>query len=301
MATLSPSTGAPPPAFAIGTGRCGTHFIARALGREPAVAAHHERHPLGDSFQRWCAWNRLAVDPAGFLATKQAGIREDREAGRISFEASAYLSLAAPLLHEAFGARFVLFVRRPDRVVASYFEKGWYEDGPLRGDPRLPAGYQPGPRQPHQPFSRLAGFGEDGERWARLSRVGKLAYFWRHLNEAVLRDFARLPSEATRVLQLEAFDFAQYREVAHLFGFTPELGRDAFERLAQERPGKRAELPGVASWSGAEVAEFESEVAPLAERLGMEWRCERLRSEAAPAPTRRTFGARLVAALGHGR
>lgn len=269
-----------PPAFAIGTGRSGTHFVARVLELEPAVAAHHERHELSDAFHRWCVWNRLEVDSAGFLATKEAGIAEDRASGRLSFEASSYLSLSAPLLHQRFGARVLLFVRRPDRVVASFLEKGWFAEPLIRDLPHLPAGYQPHPRRPHHPFARLAGFGGDGERWSRLTRVGKLAYYWRRLNESVLRDFEKMPKEATRTIELEAFDFAQYQELAAFLGFSPTLRRTAFERLARLRPGRRAaRLPGVETWSSEEVTEFEREVAPLAERLGMEWRCQRLRGE----------------------
>ena len=49
------------------------------------------------------------------------------------------------------------------------------------------------------------------------------------------------------------------------------------------------------------MTEFEAEVAPLAEQLGMEWRCERLRSEAPAELRRRSFGARVAGALGRGR
>jgi hypothetical protein len=288
------------PAFAVGSGRCGTHFLARVFALEPAVASYHERHVLSDSFQRWCVWNRVEVDSAGFLATKEAGFREDRASGRLSFEASAYLSLTTPLLYRAFDARFVLMLRRPDRVVASFLEKGWYEATHFRENPRMPAGYQPNPRQAHHPFTRLAAIGDDGERWSRLSRVGKLAYFWRRINESVLADFALLPREATRIERLEGFDFEKYREAARFIGIEPQVRRAEYERLATLRPGKRAELPGVESWSDSECAEFEAEVAPLAERLGMEWRCEQLRAEATarrtPEPPR-TLVKRLAGAL----
>jgi len=269
----------PPPVFAIGTGRCGTHFVAQLLAREPAVAAHHERNPLGDSFHRYCVWNRLPVDNAGFLAAKAAGVASDRARGQLSFEASTFVSLSTPALHAALGARFLLMVRRPDRVVNSFLQKGWYADEPARSDARLSLGYQPGLPRAHHAFSRLAAFGDDGERWARLSRVGKLAYFWRHLNAAVLRDFERLPREATRVQQLERFDFDAYAALAELIGFAPSLSRRAFERISAEKPGARGPAPSVSDWSASEAAEFEAEVAPLAERLGYAFRVAELRSE----------------------
>jgi hypothetical protein len=272
-----------PPTFAVGTGRSGTHFLARLLEREPAVAAHHERDPLADAFHRYCVWNRLPVDHAGFVAGKAAGIAGDRARGKLSFEASAYLSLSVPILHASFAARFVLLVRRPDRVVNSLLEKGWFAVEPARRDPRLALGYQAAPERPHHPFSRLAALGDDGERWSRLSRVGKLAYFWRRLNESALRDLEALPPEAARVQVLERLGFDAYAEIARLIGFTPTLSRAAFARIAAERPGTRGAAPSARDWSEAEAAEFEVEVAPLAERLGYEWRVSALRREPDPA------------------
>ncbi len=300
MSTEATSRSETPPAFALGTGRCGTHFAFRLLAQEAAVAAHHERDPLVDSFHRYCRWNRLAVDDAAFLATKRAGIDADRANGRISFEASAFLSLSAPVLHAAFDARFLLLVRRPDGVVNSYLEKGWYAQPLARRDARLPAGYGAPAQRPHHPFSRLAAFGDEGERWARLTRVGKLAYYWRQLNEAVLRDFSQLPVEAARMQPLERFDWNAYGELAHFFAFRPTLSRATFARIAAEKPGTRGKAPSVQDWSATEAAEFEAEAAPLAERLGYEWRASVLRSEprrVRPAPSLAT---RLRALLGRG-
>ncbi len=287
-----------PPTFAVGTGRSGTHFLARLFEREPAVAAHHERHPLPDSFHRYCVWNRLPVDPAGFVATKAAGIAADRAQGKLSFEASPYLALSAPALRAAFGARFVLVVRRPDRVVNSFLAKGWYAERPVRDDPRLALGYQAAGTRPHHPFSRLAAWGDDGERWETLSRVGKIAYFWRQLNEATLRDLAGLPEDVARVLTLERFDWDAYGELARFVGFAPTLSRDAFAGLVSEKPGARGPTPSVRDWSEAEAREFEAEVAPLAERFGYAWRVSELRAEPERAPEPPTLAARLRGLLG---
>lgn len=281
------------PVFAVGTGRCGTHFLAQLLAREPGVASHHERHPFADAFHRWCVWNRIAVDAAGFLATKERGIRADLAAHAVSFEASAYLSLSVPLLHQAFGARAVLLVRRPDQVVSSFLRKGWFEQPTVRSDARLPAGYQPDARLPHHPFARLVGIGDDGARWSTLSRVGQVAYFWARLNAAVLDDFARLPDDSCRVVRIESLDHAAYRALSGFMGTGATLARDEFDELARLRPGHAGPVAGFATWSAAEVAEFEAEVAPLAERLGYEWRCRRLaavRDEPAPVPAGRSAG-----------
>ncbi|MFI5318814.1 MAG: hypothetical protein ACHQ6V_04500 [Myxococcota bacterium] len=295
MSTASSET---PPCFAVGTGRSGTHFIAQLLAREPGVAAHHERAPLPDSFHRYCVWNRLAVDDAGFVANKAAGIAADRAQGKLPFEASSFLSLSIPALREAFGARFILLVRRPDRVVSSFLAKGWYADEPVRRDARLALGYQGDLLRPHHAFSRLAALGEDGERWGRLTRVGKLAYFWRRLNEAVLRDLVSLPETAKRVQALERLDYDAYAELARFIGFVPALPRGAFAELVAEKPGTRGSTGEARDWSAAEAAEFEAEVAPLAQQLGYEWRLSALRDEPRPAPSAPSLASRVRTLLG---
>ena len=289
-----------PPTFAVGTGRSGTHFVAQLFAREPAVASHHERAPLADSFHRYCVWNRLPVDHAGFVASKAAGVAADRALGKLSFEASPFLALSTPVLREAFGARFALLLRRPDRVVNSFLAKGWYESDPARADARLALGYQHAGTRPHHPFSRLAALGDDGARWARLSRVGKLAYFWRRLNEATLRDLSALPEDAVRVLTLERFDWGAYCDLAQFIGLAPTLSRKAFARIASQKPGARGPTPRAADWSATEAAEFEAEVAPLAERFGYEWRVSALRAEPEPARAEPTLAARVRGLFGGG-
>lgn len=43
-------------AFTLGTERCGTQFLQRVMAMELVVASHHERHPMGDAFHRYCRW-----------------------------------------------------------------------------------------------------------------------------------------------------------------------------------------------------------------------------------------------------
>jgi hypothetical protein len=264
-------------AFAVGSGRCGTQFLQRVMALEPAVASWHEREPLSDSFARYCAWNDLPVDHAGFLAIKAEGIRSDLESNTVSFEASAYLSLHAAALHEAFGARLILLVRRPDRVVSSLARKGWYGEPIVRNDPFLAAGYQPGAKYPHHPFSRLTPRGEAAARWAASTVTGKLAWFWAEINRRALDGLDGVPESHRQVVRLEELDHARYRALAEFIGFSSTVSKDAYDALAAERPNTLRPARGAGDWSSVEVAEFEREVAAVAERLGYPWQVAELR------------------------
>lgn len=267
--------------FALGTGRSGTHFITRLFADEPRVAAWHERHPLADSFHRYCCWYGLDVDSGGFLANKEAAIRADLATHAISLESSSYLSLSVPQLFERFDARFALIIRRPDEVVNSFSAKGLYATAPQRISPTGIPGYQPNPRRPHHPFSRLAPKGEEAIAWNAYTAIGKLAWYWRTLNTRTMELLEKLPETHGCVIRIEDFDSDTYRSFASFLGLSSQLDEADFERVVQNRPESKRETRTVHSWNDTESAEFEAQTRPLAEKLGYEWRVDVLRSRPA--------------------
>jgi hypothetical protein len=52
--------------FAIGTGRCGTKFLAKVIELEPGISSVHERNPINETFHRY-----YHDDPRHFLAEYQ--------------------------------------------------------------------------------------------------------------------------------------------------------------------------------------------------------------------------------------
>jgi hypothetical protein len=124
--------------FCVGTGRCGTTFLAEVAGREPEVAASHERLRLGATFHMFCKWHGIAIDSEGFLLDREEPIRRDLAQRRFSFECSALLSHSLEELFERFRARFLLLVRSPAETVASFAVRGWFLKPTARKDPNLP-------------------------------------------------------------------------------------------------------------------------------------------------------------------
>jgi len=274
-------------AFAIGTGRCGTHFIDRVMKMEPEVASWHERHPMSDAFHRYCQWYKLGVDSAGFIETKRFRICEDLIAHALSFEASAYLSLSVRQLYDVFGAKFVLLLRRPDKMVNSYIQKGFYEKCLARFDYDLPAGYQPVARAVHHPFSRIAPVGDEAVMWQKYSQVGKLAWFWKVINQRALTFFQEIPKTHSKVVRLEDLSYREYHSLAGYFGFSPCVTQIQYDKVANKRPGTLRPARTVHDWDARERTEFESEVGELADALGYEWRVKELCKSTESASTRK--------------
>lgn len=263
-------------AFAIGSGRCGTQFLADVLSREPDVAASHERNPLLETFHRYAKWYQLPIDDEGFLRTMEQAIARDLSSSSISFESSAHLSFSVKDLHRRFSAKFVLLVRRPDRVVNSYLHKGLYITPIYRSDANSALGFQQ-TDQFHHFLGRIVPSGEEFERWQAMTRVGKVAWFWSAVNQAVLQQLDELPASQYRIVRLEDFDFKAYQSLGQFLGFQPIVDEHCFKSIVQSRPNTKHAPESLPEWTDQEVFEFESQVATLAEHFDYEFRVERLR------------------------
>lgn len=261
--------------FAIGTGRCGTKFLAKVIELETGISSVHERNPINETFHRYCKWYGLPVDSEGFLQTKAQEIRQDLEQHCFSFEASAHLSLSVQELYERFGAKFILLVRRPEQVVNSYLRKGWYERPIVRAASELAPGYQ-GYESFHHDLGRIMPSGEKFQQWQQMSRVGKIAWFWNDLNNKVLEQFDEIPETHWRVQKLENLSYQSYLDIAKFFGFQTTITQQTYEQLSQHPPNAKGRLPTVESWTDTEVAEFEAEVKPMAQYFGYEHQVSRL-------------------------
>jgi hypothetical protein len=224
----------------------------------------------------FCKWHRIAIDSEGFLRDREDAIRRDLAERHFSFECSALLSHSLEELHERFGARFLLLVRRPDETVASFAVRGWFVTPCARKDPKLPPSYREG-EEPRHFLGRNIPHGAEFERWTRLTQIGRLSWFWQARNRAILDQFSRLPRSHCRLERLEDLDFQRYQEIAEFMGWRSRIDAGTFSELASSRPNAGPNPPRrCTDWNAVEVAEFETEVATLAEELGYEYRVRAL-------------------------
>lgn len=267
--------------FAVGTGRCGTLFMHQLAEIEPAVAGAHERNPENEAFHRYCQWHDLPVDNEGFLVTKEREILADLDQHPFSFEASPYLSLSVKALHERFGARILMLIRRPDGVVSSFVHKGFYRQPYSVWNPELAAGYQnQHPDRLFTFFARISPRGEFFRTWNAMTQVGKVAWFWKAFNERTLELLQQLPPESYRVVRIEDLDYPKYREVCEFLGFRAQVTQGEFDALRESKPHAFWRKRNVDQWTEQEVREFENQVGVLAERFGYQYHVDQLVDEA---------------------
>ena len=261
--------------FAVGTGRCGTKFLAKVCDLEVAISSVHERNPLNEAFHRYCKWYGVNVDNAGFLETKRSEIEEDLADASFSFEASSYLSLSIEELYEHFNAKFILLARRPEKVVTSFLRKGWYEKPIVRSNPNLPPSFQESSKS-HHFLSRIIPSGNKYSQWRNMSRLGQIAWYWNTINASVIKQFENIPESHWRIEKLEDFSYDRYLKLADFIGFRPGVSEVEYRSLAMSRPNALDNLRSMQTWNKIEMEEFEQEVIPMARYFGYEYLAEEL-------------------------
>lgn len=254
-------------AFAVGTGRCGTSFVYKLLTHEGGIASFHEKNIFAECFHRYAQWYELPVDARAFLQTKQADIAQALTHSEFYFEASAPLSHSVDALYEAFGSRFILFIRDPIKVVDSYLKKGWYELPIELDDFHKAPGYNPNHLQSHHTFSRIAPRGEHFGDWDRMGRPGKLGWFWSVANQTILDSFDRIPRENSLVVRLEDYTYDSYLEMLNFLARKSSMDRNTFESIVRSKPNRSPEKVKAYEWSEGDWSEFVSQVEVLATRF----------------------------------
>jgi hypothetical protein len=254
-------------AFVVGTGRCGTTFLAEVASREKSVAVSHCRDPLVQTFHRYCKWNELDVDDAGVRAAFQRHIDRDHARQAVSLECSPYVSLSVDELARWFDARFVMLVREPVGVVQSHLSKGWYAEPFRQADPHKALGYQDCSHF-HHFLGRIAPRGDEFEVWNRLTQVGKCAWYWAALNKSLRLQLESLPSSQWRVFRLEELDYAAYQEFAAFCGYVSVVTAKDYEKIARAKPNSLRATHPSERWSEQEWSEFRAQVADEAEHWG---------------------------------
>ena len=81
-------------------------------------------------------------------------------------------------------------------------------------------------------------------------------------------------------MRIEDLDYQKYREVGQFLGFDPKVTEVEFEALRASRPHAFWRKRMLDQWTAQEIAEYENQVAELAERFNYRYRVAELIDEA---------------------
>jgi hypothetical protein len=246
------------PIFAVGTGRSGTHFFYTLMSKDPNFLSSHLDSlnvSIADSFIQYSSWYSLNTDLEPFLEYRRRLIAKASQLNKIYFESNPYLSLIASTLNAKFNAKILLLIRNPIDAINSHFVKGWYDFIPVRSNPRLVPVIPPDMPVNHF-LGRIMPLGNDYEAWEKLTRVGKIAWWWNTLNLNIYAQLKDLPSNSWRIVKLDNFGYRQYQSLHSFFEGKKLLKPKTFEKLCERRPGKGKSHRSFTDWSAREKQEY---------------------------------------------
>jgi len=251
----------------IGVARSGKRWLSEIFDRHDNAASLAEPHRLLESFFFYCNWNGLPVDHAGFFHILNADINHLFERHDVVYVASPWLSLGLAQVEDFLRPDAYFFsIRRPEGVVKSMVNKGWFGEDVIRRENSHATGPQPFLRDAHHHFSRVTPVGSQYAAWQQLAPVGRCAWYWNELNQRIERELASVPANRIFRLRLEDIDqnFLFYRNVAAHFNLRPELTSQQFEAIKGQMP--KIPRKGSRPWSELEQDEFEQHVATFSRR-----------------------------------
>jgi hypothetical protein len=257
--------------FAIGTGRCGTHFLYELFDAEQSVFSCHESDPVSETFHRFSKWYRLNIDPCNFIEKKGDEINDALKEKDVFFESSAHLSLSVPELYKNFDAKFILLVRNPVHVTCSYLDKGWYNKEIEICDEDAAPSFS-GDMSFHHFLGRFRPKGSELVKWKKMTRVGKLAWYWSTINQFVIKNFEDIPNENIRIEKIEELNFDKYINLCKFINIETRIDREKFERIKNRKPGSRRKKHTHKSWNKKQIKEFENEVREVAKMIGYDYK-----------------------------
>jgi len=255
-----------PAVFVVGAPRSGTHFVAELFrGTKGYVSRHCDDlgSALGDSFFGYAKWYGLSLNAEPLLRLRRRVQGECRPAEHY-VESNCYLSLFTPELDGAFQPHFILLRRRPVDVVNSLFVKGWYQDPVF-----APPSYDYDVARPNHAFGRLLPpTAAEFERWKRLTRIGRIAWFYNALNTRLVHDLRGIERRCWTVLHLDRVSHASFSALQRQLGSKQSVSEGDFQTVVARRPGRAGEHRSSDDWSAKELAEFRAECRDVGEVLG---------------------------------
>ncbi len=249
-----------------GTGRCGMNWFHRILASHDNCAGGCERCSDFEVFFRYFHYHGLPVDLSGFHELL-AGLRNhDWNAADISVIYSPYFDFGMSELVRILNPDKVFFhIRKPEDAINSMWVKGWYRGDYVCRDPAKAPGPNPLTLPSyHHNFGRIMPGGEMFEQWRRLTRIGRIAWFYVEANTRMLAQHTAFGGRAWTV-KLGDVDqnYEYYRGLADCLGLRPPLSEKDFLAIKGQTPNKGLSRRSATDWDARERADFERIVGPF--------------------------------------
>ncbi len=239
-------------------GRSGQNWFTKIFNSHPNWIGTSERFEDFEAFFRYISYYNLAVDKKGFFKLFKLASNRDLAIYQNTFIASPYFCFGVEEITKILNPDYIFFnIRNPINSVESFFMKNWYNNTYNFQDssPLIDIS-----TSQYRSFSRIVPTKDYFEEWLKLSRIGKITWYWATANKAIYDDFNKIKHIEKFFVKLEDIDknYNLYEKLAIKFNFKNKMNKKKFHNVINKASNKGLlNKYKYKDWSDLEKKEFE--------------------------------------------
>ena len=245
--------------LSFGSGRCGQNWFAKIFNSHTNWIGTCERFSDFESFYRYVSYFKLPINKEGFFELFELASKRDMAKYQNAFIASPYFAFGVKELCDRLNPDQLFFhIRNPIKSVESFYAKGWYLNSENIINKRTPSIDFSDNLQ--RTFSRIIPSDQFLTDWYKLTRVGKITWFWGTINKAIYEDFKNIQNIEKSLVKLEDVDqnYEIYERLINKFNFKGIMTKKKFYNVINKAPNKSlTQKYYYKNWSELEKKEFE--------------------------------------------
>ena len=244
--------------MSFGAGRSGQNWFAKIFNSHPNWIGTLERFSDFEAFYRFINYYELAIDKEGFFKLLKLASNRDMAKYQNTFIASPYFCFGAEELSRKLNPDFIFFhIRNPINSVESFHRKNWYNNS-YYFDYKSPL-FDISTSM-YRSFSRIVPKEDFLHEWVKLTRIGKIAWFWATANKSIYDDFLKIKETEKFFVKLEDVNqnYDVYQGLSNKFNFKRKMSKkDYFKILNKTRNRGPSDKHRYKDWSSKEKKEFD--------------------------------------------
>jgi hypothetical protein len=245
-------------ALSFGSGRSGQNWFSKIFNSHSNWVGTCERFADYEAFYRYVCYYNLSIYKDEFFNLIQLSFKRDMAKYQSSFISSPYLSFGVEELTNKLKPNYIFFnIRNPAQTVESLYSKGWYLHYDNQKKIKSPS-IDISDSQ-YRSFSRIIPKDEFLDEWLKLSRIGKITWFWSTINKAIYDGFNKVQNVNKIFVKLEDVDqnYNIYEKLSKKFNFENTMTKNQFYNVINKAPNndtnKKYEYK---NWNDLEKREF---------------------------------------------
>jgi len=246
--------------LSFGSGRSGQNWFSKLFNSHKNWVGSAERFADYEAFYRYMTYYKIPLSKVSFFNLLKLSYKRDMALFQNSFISSPYWSVGVNEVTNELKPDCIFFnIRNPIKTIESLHMRGWYYYSDESSGINSPGIDITG--NLYRSFSRIIPNNEYLDEWKRLSRIGKIAWFWCTINKLIYSDFKNINNIKKYNIKLEDVNqnYEFYEKISEIFDLRTKMKKNKFLNIINKAPNKGTSKKYIyKDWSQKEKNEFET-------------------------------------------